>query len=257
MSKLKMQNKFDLIKKFTFGDIRLHNLEYWYQNYVNSFHKYDASLDASEWLAHVKITYNNDNSSFLIWDHHKERQNEASLIELKNKILNAARPSCFGRKDQTVYDENVRKAKEITCNHVQFSTDINQNDELRRKISSFLCHNDFELKFYKMAIYEKGDFFHLHTDSTHSVDHVATLLIGLPLFEFKDGLFSLYELSPSSSDQFKQTDIDFNKTSACIFYTYVPHKVHQVTDGLRIVLQYDVHLKSNLESNQFDNQIDD
>lgn len=252
MDEFKMPNKFDLVEKFTFGDIRLHNLEYWYQNYAKSFHKYDSCLDASEWLATVKMSYTSDGSSFLIWNNHREKQNEANLNELKNKILNAARPSCFGRKDQTVYDENVRKAREITSDKIQFSTDINQNAELRKQISSFLCHDDFDLKFYKMAIYEKGGFFHIHTDSTHSVDHVATLLIGLPLFAFRDGLFSLYALPSSSSDRFEQTDIDFNKTSACIFYTHVPHKVHQVSDGLRIVLQYDVHLKPSLQSNQFE-----
>jgi hypothetical protein len=120
----------------------------------------------------------------------------------KDKILQFARPSMFGKNDLTVYDENIRRGKEITAQNLLIKLSITEehdnkeqtacdfeildrpytiNDFIHEYIFRVLPANylgrNAQAHFYKLAIYEADGHFEFHRDSTHSVNHHATLLI--------------------------------------------------------------------------------
>jgi hypothetical protein len=119
------------------------------------------------------------------------------------KLLEASASSPFGKGEATVFDENVRKGKEIKAEkiNIQVPPPRKNNNSLwgRRdevpepvKEKSFteilremIVENDdgnflgpnIDVKFYKLAIYEPGGHFQTHRDTVHSADHKATLLL--------------------------------------------------------------------------------
>jgi hypothetical protein len=117
------------------------------------------------------------------------------------KILASCSPSSFGKGSETVYDESVRKGKEIKAEMLSLgdSKSIKQswkskryvkesvftpminviNDKILKKLpTDFLGKSsEIDVQFYKLAIYESGGHFHKHRDTVHSPDHKATLLI--------------------------------------------------------------------------------
>jgi hypothetical protein len=106
--------------------------------------------------------------------------------------LEASIPSPFGKGENTVFDENVRKGKEIKADQIEFSvtergssrklvSEHPLNDFIRERIlhcteKNFLSP-DAEVEFYKLAIYEPGGHFQTHRDTVHSADHKATFLL--------------------------------------------------------------------------------
>lgn len=117
------------------------------------------------------------------------------------QLLNAAKGSSFGKGTETVYDENVRKGKEITAKQLTFVKKVkpktdsdeaaaNYDDDfsfeeliketliMKHLPADFLGENNgTEVRFYKMAIYEPGGHFQVHRDTVHAASHKATLLI--------------------------------------------------------------------------------
>ncbi len=103
-------------------------------------------------------------------------------------LLEYARGSSFGRGSATVYDENVRRGKELTAEQLELGEVEGPNGEkmglnslIRSDILSTLSKDflrgEVEVKFYKLAIYEPGGHFQVHRDTVHDSDHKATLLI--------------------------------------------------------------------------------
>ncbi|KIM79210.1 hypothetical protein PILCRDRAFT_74610, partial [Piloderma croceum F 1598] len=98
-----------------------------------------------------------------------------------------------------------------------------------------------ELKLYKLAVYEHGSHFDWHMDSTHSDGHHATLLVALntswkggDLVLQRNDVETHVNLQPQSSD--KKEPI----LQAVAFFMDTEHHVEPVTEGIRIVLQYDI-----------------
>jgi hypothetical protein len=120
------------------------------------------------------------------------------------KLLEAATSSPFGKGAETVFDENVRKGKEIKAEKIkiQLPSGVTSeppmkrgkfgwgaHDETQKSFTELLCdmileNNDgnflgpnIDIQFYKLAIYEPGGHFQTHRDTVHSADHKATLLL--------------------------------------------------------------------------------
>jgi hypothetical protein len=119
------------------------------------------------------------------------------------KLLEAATNSPFGKGAETVFDENVRKGKEIKAENINIPpppprkndgyiwgysdkvagpvkeksfTELLRDMILENTDGNFLGPN-IDIQFYKLAIYEPGGHFQTHRDTVHSADHKATLLL--------------------------------------------------------------------------------
>ncbi len=105
---------------------------------------------------------------------------------------------------------------------------------------------EVDVRLYKLVLYDKGGHFGWHCDSTHGDDHHGTVLIALNT-AWKGGALRLkhggeetvMDLQPKvkEADGKPQPKIHLK---AVAFYTDVEHKVEPVTEGVRIILQYDV-----------------
>lgn len=158
------------------------------------------------------------------------------------KILNFSNPAPFGKGSETVFDENIRKALEVKGERI----DIDYNKNIDQYFGELTPLNKkFVYKLYKMQIYEKGGKFNRHKDTIHSPNHYATLVLNIPVPKapFKGGELVLYK---NDTDEVL-TDCNFKiyYDNSIIFLTDIDHEVKEVTDGIRIVLQYDVYIEDD------------
>jgi hypothetical protein len=127
-------------------------------------------------------------------------------------LLQASSESSFGKGSETVYDENVRKGKEIKSGGIKFMLPKPDSSAKKKaKVTeasekSFIdavhdlvlenCNDkdflgpDIDVQFYKLAIYEPGGHFQTHRDTVHSADHKATLLLEVKS-DHKGGILTL------------------------------------------------------------------
>eukprot|EP01103_Thecamoeba_quadrilineata_P001759 TRINITY_DN1160_c0_g1_i3.p1 TRINITY_DN1160_c0_g1~~TRINITY_DN1160_c0_g1_i3.p1 ORF type:complete len:307 (-),score=24.07 TRINITY_DN1160_c0_g1_i3:26-946(-) len=103
------------------------------------------------------------------------------------------------------------------------------------------------MRLSKIHIYQKDGHFDEHIDTIISKDHVGTCIIPIGINTYKGGEFLVSEcqsLDDKSTLVYRveANEIDKNKFEFnwITFYNDCLHKVNRVTDGTRIVLQYDV-----------------
>lgn len=153
-------------------------------------------------------------------------------------IISLATPASFGKGTETVLDENVRKALEIKEDRIEIS--YTNFDILSNKFNNFVPKNKkFVYKFHKMHIYTEGGKFTKHKDTIHGLNHYATLVVFIP------GSFCGGELTLYYND-----NIISSYSDSIMFLTNIDHEVKEVTAGTRIVLQYDVFLEDNCDSEE-------
>lgn len=165
------------------------------------------------------------------------------------QLLEIAEKSLFGRGSETVFDESVRKAKEI------------KKDKLVVHDNNFLSHiafqirrdfkiaNNLRFELHKLNFYETGSFFNQHMDTMYGKDHIATLLIVLP-FSFKGGNLKL-QFEDCACDNLK-----LKGNSWCCFFTDCLHQVETITDGTRVTLQYNVYVDQSIGESICDNSFE-
>lgn len=180
-------------------------------------------------------------------------------------LMEHAKCSSFGLGSESVYDESVRRGKELTAEQLEFGEAVSSRGQ-RVGIHSLIEENvfpalskdflrkDVEVKFYKLALYEPGGHFQVHRDTVHDPDHKATLLIevynkhlGGNLVLEKDDKRVNWDLSwdPASYDEESKKAAREIFLRWCLFYTDVEHQVETVTAGIRMVLQFDVLIHPN------------
>ncbi|KAE9392180.1 hypothetical protein BT96DRAFT_924866 [Gymnopus androsaceus JB14] len=151
-------------------------------------------------------------------------------------IMQHSTPSSFGRGEETVMDESYRRGREIVAANIHLGGP--KLEEALSNISFRISQEMFSgrpitLKLYKLAVYESGGHFDWHRDSTHSDTHSATLLVFLNT-AWRGGELKLRHGGKKVSFN---TPLD-----AVAFFTDMEHKVTPITEGVRLVLQYDVDL---------------
>jgi hypothetical protein len=105
-------------------------------------------------------------------------------LEIK-AMIKTARKAPFGKGSKTVLDTNVRSAWEIDAGQITF-----HNSDWNKFIENLIEHSvkpglgieehTVSASFYKLLIYEEGDFFLAHKDSEKEKGMFGTLIIGLP-----------------------------------------------------------------------------
>eukprot|EP00743_Colponemidia_sp_Colp-15_P011022 GILK01012231.1.p1 GENE.GILK01012231.1~~GILK01012231.1.p1 ORF type:complete len:461 (+),score=65.80 GILK01012231.1:678-2060(+) len=149
-------------------------------------------------------------------------------------LLVGSRPSSFGRGDQTVMDESVRKGREIPAADLVVPA-------IEAKVLCEIQTHLFPGKMvkavlHKMTLYTEGGHFQYHRDTCYSPDHQGTLLYVLGS-EHEGG-----ELKLKNRFEDKEETCDFGD-GWIAFYTDVPHQLEPVTSGVRIALQYNLFIE--------------
>jgi 2OG-Fe(II) oxygenase superfamily len=169
-------------------------------------------------------------------------------------LLQKSTLSSFGRGDKTVTDPAYRSGREIPATNIGFEDGGSQYSRKldscgRSVVKTMFPGRQVTLKLYKLAIYETNGHFDWHMDSTHSDSHLATLLVGLntswkggDLILRRNGVETRADLQPQSTGSYLAPDLQ-----AIAFYTDMEHRVEPITEGVRIVLQYDIEVVTDTE----------
>ena len=158
-------------------------------------------------------------------------------------VISQARESPFGKGDQTLVDQTVRKSWEL--NPTQFQT---RNPAWQSAVQDIVsvAYQDFHLacgvanvkaELYKLLLYEEGAFFRSHQDSEKAPGMFGTLVICLPSLH-EGGLLKLQH--NGKEVQFNaSTNSEFGSSWAA-WFSDVFHEVLPVTRGYRLVLTYNL-----------------
>jgi hypothetical protein len=98
------------------------------------------------------------------------------------KIKKHATQAPFGKGDETVVDTSVRNALEIPASEFDLEVIDSIPNAIRDKVNRLAPKKgEFDIHFYKMHVYHKGGFFASHSDTLHAKNHMATLVVCLPM----------------------------------------------------------------------------
>jgi hypothetical protein len=141
------------------------------------------------------------------------------------ELIEAAKPSCFGKGPETVFDLEVRNSLEIAADEL--------NQELLNRLVGNNCFNleelstsmRFDIKPYKLVIYQEGGHFGEHVDTVRGEGHVGTLVY------FCNSEFTGGELEVRSRGIVRS----FNKPNSWVaLFGDCKHSVLPVTSGIVI-----------------------
>jgi len=175
-------------------------------------------------------------------------------LPLKPRIIQSlikqSRPAKYGLKEQTLLDKEVRDVWEIPKSRVK----INQRywktsfdaALLQLKTSLGLSEQSkLKAELHNLIIYEPGQFFKPHQDSEKCDDMVATLLVVLPSF-YRGGTLIIDH--QGEKKRFTSQSTPEDKLTFIAFYADCHHEVRPVTDGYRVVLTYNLILKTKIKT---------
>jgi len=198
------------------------------------------------------------------------------------KIREKSKPSPFGKGDTTVMDLEYRNGREVEAKDIVLCPQAQKEafyELIKNHISeSLFVDKPVEIELYKLALYGKEGHFDWHRDTTHGDGHHATVLVALNT-EWDGGNLALkYEGKIVDVDMHAvmrdedvgESDVEEDEESnedgdeggdkksqdkrsslgfkIVAFYTDIEHKVESITDGTRIVLQFDVHVAGGKSS---------
>ncbi|RLN95234.1 hypothetical protein BBJ28_00021301 [Nothophytophthora sp. Chile5] len=159
--------------------------------------------------------------------------------------------SPFGRKLDTMMDENVRKSWQLRPEDVELKNPLWHNGmkKLSVTIADRLGYKGIPLQclLYKMLVYDEGGHFLKHQDTEKEDGMVATLVIQLPSLH-EGGDLVVYQGGKERARH------DFGKVDGsapyvphyAVHYADAEHSVDKVTSGHRLVLIYSICLPPNM-----------
>ena len=148
-------------------------------------------------------------------------------------ILDLSTPSGFGADNVLKFDDTVRKAREIAADRLQdpFLNSHYLDDRVRELLPKY----DITCKLHKLALYTPGGHFLKHRDTNHAPNHLASLVVCLPV-PFSGGSLEIDTSEGVKNIKFSSTDLTY-----AAFFTDSLHEVKPVRRGTRMCLQYDVY----------------
>ncbi|KAF4039877.1 2OG-Fe(II) oxygenase superfamily [Phytophthora infestans] len=171
--------------------------------------------------------------------------------EQAKKLIAKCDKSPFGRKLDTMMDENVRKSwqlapDQVTIKNSQWHTGM---EKLRDTVASRLGYKGvpMQCKLYKMLVYGEGGHFVKHQDTEKEDGMVATMVVQLPSLH-EGGDLVVYrggEVKHRHDFGKKEGTAEYLPHYA-VHYADAEHALEKVTKGYRLVLVYSVCLPSNM-----------
>ena len=167
-------------------------------------------------------------------------------------LYDQAEQSQVGTATETLFVFDARKSKE-------FSDIVVLNDAWKDKVTA-VCDRVKQVlapgakkvnaDLYKLLIYSKGDFFNCHQDAQHSARMFATLLFFLPV-RYTGGEFEVFERGNWDDIHVIQDKKIPGSCSWVAFYTDVRHRVSEVEEGFRVVLNYSLSFDGAMAPSSF------
>src|SRR5690625_3280895 len=162
--------------------------------------------------------------------------------EQAKELLAIASKAPFGLGTETVYDDKVRRVKELdpkefSINNPAWTKFI---DKAVKQIKSDLGLGGHVISahLFKLLIYKTGDFFLPHKDTEKEKGMFGTMVVGLPSH------YSGGELVISFEGEKVVSDFSNNKSKYGLnytaFYADCDHEVKPLTEGYRICLVYNL-----------------
>ncbi len=160
-------------------------------------------------------------------------------------MLAASHIAPYGLGTQTLVNRDVRKTSELNAAQFQLSHDWEESINKVVKnvaIALQLPEQDLEAHIYKLLIYQKGDFFLPHRDSEKVPGMIASLVVVLPN-RFSGGKLTIEHNGKKQTFHSEYSSYSRQPTYVA-FYSDCLHSVEPVKSGCRIVLTYNLALKS-------------
>ena len=156
------------------------------------------------------------------------------------KLKNVASKAPYGRGEETLLDESVRRSWQVTPEELEFEEGWQKKLQhiLKAACKGLGVEGKVEATLYKLLYYERGGFFTRHRDSEKQDRMFATLVVALPC-EHEGGVLEVRHLERSIRLDLSSVALDEIKWAA--FYTDCEHELHPVTSGARVVLLYNLY----------------
>ncbi|KAK5714598.1 hypothetical protein LTR15_010780 [Elasticomyces elasticus] len=152
------------------------------------------------------------------------------------RIIAASHPAPFGRGNETIIDQSVRKTWELNCDQLNIHNPAFQTyiaNALRDSCKGLGLESHAQL--YKLLLYEPGAKFKPHTDTEKAPGMFGTMIISLP--SCHEG--GTIELSHSGMVKQFSTSRQAGASTAA-WYSDVRHEIKPVTSGFRLVLTFNL-----------------
>ncbi len=161
--------------------------------------------------------------------------------QCRKLIKSVAERAPYGRGDQTLHDESVRKVWQIAAGKVQVS-----GKAWTATLKSLLARVETALgrpagsvkaELYKLLIYDKGGFFKAHRDTEKSRGMFGTLVVSLPSAHSGGDLLIRHAGREVRAGLCAS---DPGEIRYAAFYADCEHEVRPVTRGNRVCLVYNL-----------------
>jgi len=158
-------------------------------------------------------------------------------------LLTLAKPAKFGLREKTLLNKQVRDTHEISADQLTVTWDAQALDTLVSTMRNALGlpHNARLVPhLHNLLVYEPGQFFKPHQDTEKHDGMVASLIVLLPSPHIGGSLHIHHgqEQYAFVSENLQEPDIQ------CIaFYSDCKHEVHEVKQGYRVALTYNLVLE--------------
>ncbi|KAG8162497.1 hypothetical protein KVR01_008262 [Diaporthe batatas] len=161
-------------------------------------------------------------------------ERDASTIKSKSE------QAPFGRGDDTVVDESVRKtwqldAGRFRCSNPAWAAFL--DTVLRETVQKLGMPKSVRAVPWKLLLYEEGSFFRPHKDSEKSPGMIGTLVISLPS-RHEGGEVHLSHCNKRhifATSHFSEFEL-----AALAWYSDVTHEIRPIASGYRLVMTYNL-----------------
>ena len=156
------------------------------------------------------------------------------------QIVSLADRAPFGRGEETVVDTRIRKVWQVGADRVRLEGD-RWSETLKEIVSRVAVDLGVDgpvvADFYKLLLYDEGDFFLPHRDTEKSEGMFGTLIVLLPSAHQGGELWVRHrdrEVRMSLSPE------DPSEVAFAAFYADCVHEIRPVTAGYRLALVYNL-----------------
>lgn len=156
------------------------------------------------------------------------------------QLVRVAERAPYGRGEETLYDENVRRTWQIDGERVRLKGrrwEQNLQQIVEQAVEGLGVSQPVRAELYKLLVYGEGDFFVEHRDTEKISGMFATLVIVLP------SIYDGGELVVRHRGSEVQLDLkrdDPGDVAFAAFYADCVHEVRPITSGCRLTLIYNL-----------------
>ncbi|OWZ15289.1 hypothetical protein PHMEG_00011107 [Phytophthora megakarya] len=171
--------------------------------------------------------------------------------EQAEKLVAKCEKSPFGRKLDTMMDENIRKSWQLAPDQVEIRNPLWHTGmkKLSETIAGRLGYKGvpMQCKLYKLLVYGEGGHFVKHQDTEKEDGMVATMVVQLPsLHEGGDLIVYRGGEVKYRHDFGKKEDTAAYLPHYAVHYADAEHALEKVTKGYRLVLIYSICLPQTM-----------